>query len=203
MLTNKLVNPTHKDVSFPYNRGIYINIPADSQVDLSVDQMDDFRPGKPGSEEARIQLEYHGLFLLDGDRSYDEQALTSLKSTFKNKKSQLDGFVDRIRAQGTASGAPVTPDLIDEQKNKSGYAVMEEDLGIIDKRIKYLEGVLNAKGYKGKVKETLDPKTTCFITSPPRTFPSEHALEMFLLEKPDSFKKEHYALQKQMLGGDK
>lgn len=199
MLTNKLCNPTHKDVKFPYSAGIDIRVPADGQTDLTVEQMDDFRPGKPGSEEARHHVEYYGLFLLDGDRSYEEQALEALKKTFKEKKGQLDSFVERYRSQGTATGAPVTDANLQEQKMKAGYNVMEEDLEILQKRINFLSKTLNASGTKGKVKSTLDPKRTCFATKPPREFPSETALEMFLIDKDAAFVKQHKDLQKQML----
>ncbi len=46
----RLVNPTPFDVKIPYERGVYINIPADGDVELSMGQLDDFRSGKPGSD---------------------------------------------------------------------------------------------------------------------------------------------------------
>ena len=49
----RLRNPTPFDVKIPYERGVYINIPSDGEVELSMEQLDDFRPGKPGSEAAR------------------------------------------------------------------------------------------------------------------------------------------------------
>lgn len=161
--------------------------------------MDDFRPGKPGSEEARVQLEYYGLFLLDGDRSFDEQALEALKKAYKAKKDQFDEFIHRQRESGTISGQVVTPELLEEQKQKSGYGGLEKDLTQLKQRVDYLEKILGGKGHKGKVKDMIDPRLVCFGTSPPKVFASETALEMFLLDKSEEFKKQHYTLQKQML----
>lgn len=57
-LITKLVNPTPFDVEIPYEKGISIHIPADGEVDLTMGQLDDFRPGKPGSEETRKILTF-------------------------------------------------------------------------------------------------------------------------------------------------
>lgn len=197
--TNKLCNPTHKDVKFPYDRGVNLKIPADSFIELTMEQEKDFANNLPGSEEARQILDYHGLFMLDGDRSYEEQALESLRKTVREKKAQLDNFVDRIRAQGTATGATVSDENLEDKKYKAGYKTFEEDLKVLEARVKYLSGVLTQSGFKGKVKAQLDPRRTCFATKPPREFPSEVALEMFLVGKPEEFVSQHRELQAQML----
>lgn len=198
MLTNKLCNPTHKDVKFPWDKGVNIRVASDSQTDLTLEQMDDFRPGKPGSEEVREQMEVFGLFLLDGDRNYDEQALSALKNCFKAREGQLRAFVERLRDSRIATGSPVTEEALNEAKRRGGYDVVEEDLDKIQKRIRLLEGVVS-KGTE-RIKEELDPKKTCFATKPPREFPSETALEMFLLTLPEEQVNQHKELQAAMLG---
>jgi hypothetical protein len=200
MLTNKLVNATHKDVSFPYDKGVILTIPADGQLDLTMDQMDDFRNDKPGSEEVRNQLEYHGLFLLDGDRSYEEQAFTAIRHSISHKKNQYDAFVQRLRDSRIATGSPVTEEAMEEAVDRAGYITIQRDIDKLQKRIKVLEKVLEEKGPKGKVKETLDPRRTCFVTDPPREFPSETALELFLLDQEPDFVERHKTLQTGMLG---
>ena len=59
---------------------------------------------------------------------------------------------------------------------------------VVDKlkaRVGVLSAVVNEDAHKGAVKQTLDPKRTCFVINPPRQFPSETALRMFLLENPE------------------
>ena len=166
-------------MEIPYDKGVVIKIPADSQVDLTMGQMDDFRPGKPGSEEARHLLEYYGLFLLDGDRSWDEQAVDAIDKSLREKKLQLDAFVSRIRDSRLAAGSPIDDDTMQEVIARAGHDKTQDQCELLEKRKKYLNNVLRDVGAKGKVKETLDPKRTCFITQPPREFPSETALQLF------------------------
>lgn len=202
MLTNKLCNPTHKLVKFQYDRGVNIKIEPDSTIDITMEQLNDFREGQPGSEEARQVLEYYGVFLLDGDRSFDEQALSSLRNTQKAKKGQLEAFIQRLRDLRIAAGSPVDESAMEEAKERAGYKVMEDDLDKISKRISILEKVVTSEGHRGRVREDLDPKRTCFACQPPREFPSETALELFLSDKDSSFVAQHKELQKAMLGDE-
>lgn len=192
ILTNKLVNPTPFDVQIDWDKGVVIPIPGDAQVDLTMAQMDDFRPGKPGSEEARHLLEYNGLFLLDGDRSWDEQALEAIEKALKEKKSQFDAFVGRIRDSRIASGSPVDDDAMSEIVERAGYGKIEAQCQTLSQRAQVLKDLLRGSDTAGKVKErTLDPKRTCFITKPPREFPSETALKLFLMEQSKEFQEQH------------
>lgn len=200
MLTDRLCNATGKDVKFNWHRGINIIIPADSSIQLTVEQMDDFRSGKPGSEEVLKQLQYHGLFLLDGDKSYESQALEILNSCLREKKGQLDAFVNRLRDSRIAAGSPVDEAALNEAKTQAGYNIIEKDIESIRKRISILEGVVAEQSTKGQVKKTLDPKRTCFLTQPPREFPSETALELFLSDQEPDFVAKHKALQAEMIG---
>jgi hypothetical protein len=202
MLTNYLCNPTGKDAKINWDKGVDIIVKADDKLSLSVAQMDDFRPGKPGSEEALKQLEYNGLFLLDGDKSYEEQALKALAACHRAKKEQLDSFVNRLRDNRIASGSPINDEAMQELKRVAGYLTFEEDVNSVKRRLEALRKIVNSKGTVGKVKETLDPKKTCFITTPPREFPSETALELFLLDQDPDFVAQHKAMQSQMLEQD-
>lgn len=181
----KMINPTPFNVKIPYQLGVSIRIPADGEIDLSMEQLDDFRPGKPGSEETRKLLEFEGVFLQDTDLSYDVQALHTLKSFVRERKERIKNFVDRNKQARLAQGAAVTDSEINELKYQSGYIAMEKAVEKVEARIRILEQTVNADANRGSVRQTLDPTRTCFVINPPRQFPSKTALAMFLEENPE------------------
>ena len=181
----KMINPTPFNVKIPYQLGVSIRIPADGEIDLSMEQLDDFRPGKPGSEETRKLLEFEGVFLQDTDLSYDVQALHTLKSFVRERKERIKNFVDRNKQARLAQGAAVTESEINELKYQSGYIAMEKAVEKVEARIRILEQTVNADANRGSVRQTLDPTRTCFVINPPRQFPSKTALAMFLEENPE------------------
>lgn len=187
--THTLINPTPMEVVFPFDRGVKIRIPADGEVDISIEQMNDFLPGKDGSETVRQLMDSYGIFLADTDRSYDAQALQAIRACRASKKSQFDAFVDRIRR---SPNGPVAPDLLEETIEQAGYAKIRSQIEKLDARIKHLNKVVDADPTRGQIRETLDPSRTCFVTSPPRQFPSKSAMEMFLMDNPE-IKGEHDA----------
>jgi hypothetical protein len=164
---------------------VYINIPSDGDVELSMQQLDDFRPGKPGSEAARKLLDFEGVFLQDTDLSYDLQALTSLKVAVRERKDRIKTFVDRTRNSRIAGGATVDDATMEDLIENSGYGRMQKDVDKLTNRIETLGKVVNADASKGAVRQTLDPKRTIFVINPPRQFPSETAMAMYLSEHPD------------------
>jgi hypothetical protein len=181
----RLVNPTPFDVKIPYERGVYIRIPSDGDVELSMQQLDDFRPGKPGSEAARHLLDFEGVFLQDTDLSYDLQALRALQTAVRERKDRIKTFMDRTRNSRIAGGATVDDATMEDLIQNSGYGRMIKDVEKLEKRIESLQAVVNADTSKGSVRQNLDPERTCFVINPPRQFPSKTALAMFLTEHPD------------------
>jgi hypothetical protein len=189
----KMINPTPFDVKIPYTRGIYIKVPADGETELSMEQLDDFRGGKPGSEETRKILSFEGVFLQDTDLSYDFQALKSLRMAVKEREDRIKTFVDRTRNSRIAGGATVDDSTMEDLIQNAGYGRMSDDVDKLKNRISHLVQVVNEDENKGAVRQSLDPKRTCFVINPPRQFPSETALAMFLSEHPE-IKAEHDAL---------
>jgi hypothetical protein len=181
----RLVNPTPFDVKIPYERGVYINIPSDGDVELSMQQLDDFRPGKPGSEAARKLLDFEGVFLQDTDLSYDLQALRALQTAVTERKDRIKTFTERTRNSRIAGGATVDDATMEDLIQNSGYGRMINDVAKLESRIKTLQVVVSADTSKGSVRQNLDPERTCFVINPPRQFPSKTALAMFLTEHPD------------------
>jgi len=189
----KMINPTPFEVKIPYSRGIYIKIAADGETDLSMEQLDDFRGGKPGSEETRKILQFEGVFLQDTDLSYDYQALRTLREAVKEREERIKTFIDRTRNSRIAGGATVDEATMEDLIQSAGYGRMIEDVNKLKARIAHLVKVVNEDENRGAVRQTLDPKRTCFVINPPRQFPSETALAMFLSEHPE-IKAQHEAL---------
>jgi len=188
-----LINPTPFDVKINHEKGVYINVPADGETTLSMQQLDDYRPGKPGSEVTKKILDFEGVFLQDTDLSYDFQALTALKAAVRERKDRVKQFIDRTKGSRVAGGAAIDDDSMEELVVSSGHGRMRDDITKLETRITILQGIVNADEAKGSVRQTLDPERTCFVTNPPRQFPSKTALAMFLAEHPE-IKAKHDAL---------
>ena len=184
-LVAKMVNPTPFDVKIPYQKGVYIKVPADGDVELSMSQLDDFRPGKPGSEGPKKLLDFEGVFLEDSDLSYDFQALQALNIAVSERETRIKDFIERTRNARIAGGATVDDATMDDLLTASGYGNMQKIVDKLKARVGVLSKVVDADAHRGAVKQTLDPKRTCFVINPPRQFPSETALTMFLLENPE------------------
>jgi hypothetical protein len=200
MLTNKLINATGVPVKMHYDKGVYIRLEADGVMDLTMEQMDDFRPGKPGSEEVRLQLNYHGLFLMDGDKSYDEQALEAVSQSLREKRSQFEGFVGRMRDSRIAQGSPIDDETMAELINRAGYSRLEGEIEGLKARVKLLQEAVTEAGPQRRQRTSLDPTRTCYVTEPPREFPSSTALKMFLSEQTEDFVARHEELATAMRG---
>lgn len=189
MLTDQLVNPTPFEVKIPYTAAVSIIIPPDGETKLNMQQMDDFRKGKPGSEETQKILKEAGCFLLDGDRGYDVQALEALIECVKTKKQQYRDFIDRFRQARATAGQNVTDELVEENLQRAGYGRISDQIEVLEKRIEMLRNEVKEADPE-HVQPKLDPKRTCFVLEPPRQFASPTALKMFLAENPE-IKEEH------------
>ncbi len=184
-----LINPTPFDVKINHEKGVYINVPADGETTLSMQQLDDYRPGKPGSEATKSILDFEGVFLQDTDLSYDFQALKALQGAVRERKDRVKQFTDRTKGSRVAQGVAVDDESMEELIVSSGHGRMRDDIVKLQARIKILEGIVSADEAKGSVRQTLDPTRTCFVINPPRQFPSKTALAMFLAEHPETAKR--------------
>lgn len=180
-LTNKLCNPTPWNVTLPYEKGIILKIPRFGEHDLTMQQMDDYRDGKPGSENVQEVLNYFGLFLFDSDRPYNNQALRALKASYQAKTERLNqvkrGIVERS-ANLPGGGADV-----DEQIRRLGFAGLEREIEVLREQIKKYERSVVEE--ETRVTKQLDPTRTIFVMDPPTEFPSKEAMEFFL-EQPEN-----------------
>jgi hypothetical protein len=126
-----------------------------------------------------------GVYLQDSDLSYDFQALKALKACVTERSRRIKDFTERTRNSRIAGGATVDDDTMRDLLEGSGYADMQRGVDKLKIRVKILEDIVNEDANKGSIRETLDPERTCFVTVPPRQFPSKTALKMFLAENPE------------------
>lgn len=197
-LTAKLSNPTPWDVKLPYEKGINIHIPAFGSTGLTMQMLDDYRGGKPGSEAINVILDYDGLFVVDSDRPYDNQALDALRRCHKAKKSQLDAAVSNISRQRAAAGTPPDADALEETLRMSGHAALRDKVELLEKQIKEYTKVVDPESDRN-ARTQLDPTRTVFVMDPPTEFDSVAAMNFFLgLDENRELKNKHAAYVEQV-----
>lgn len=181
-ISNTLCNPTPFDVKIDWHQGIAITIPADGSIDLSgqlgVEQMDDFRDGKPGSEAVKEIMNHYGIFLRDFSRTYESQALEGLSASIRSKESMYNEFVNTHRKNRAQQGISENEEAFEEILRQYGYIKLREELGLLKSRVNFLRKSIGDE--PAAVREKLDPERTLMFTDPPRVFASKMALQMFL-----------------------
>lgn len=186
MLSNRLCNPTGDDIEFQWHCGIMITIPSDATVEVTKEQMDDFIPNTPGAEEVQLSLQYKGLFLLDGDRDYDVQALESLKAAYAAKNNQFRESVSSLRRSRSAAGITDDDESFKENLRQLGLDALEKRVEDLQERVSYFDTVCRSKAADRSRSGQLDPLKTLYLhEGPPREFPSEAAKAFFKQKNPD------------------
>lgn len=194
--TTKLANPTPWDVKIDWDRGIRIRIPAFSHADLTSRQAEDFVKTQPGSDAVQEILNYHGLFLVDPDRPYDNQALEALTNSRNAKKNQFESAYKRLVDSRAATGMRPDENILEEILKTLGLITIREKVQVLEKQIsKFREAV--GPGEERNVRPQLDPARTILVTEPPREFPSVAAMKFFLDQNPE-IKVKHEAFTKQL-----
>ena len=180
----KLVNPTPFDVEINYDRGVDLLIGAFGSIDLTLQQMDDFRPDKPGSETVEEILGFYGLFLLDTDRPYENQALQALKESHKRKTALCKEITQGHRDRAARQSLNIPEETFEQVEKQMGVHNMKAQVDALTKLIKKYEKVVTGDDKKKK-RHQLDPARTVFALNPPKEFDSIIAREFFLDENPD------------------
>lgn len=167
-------------------------MPGDGYVDLDINQADDFRPGKPGSEEVQLLMDSCGIFLRDMDLPYEVQALACLQRCLKAKRTQYIEATNNIKARRAQQGIHDTPEALKEMLRQLNFDKLEDHIASITKRIRFYESKLQPEDRKS-VREKLDPKKTVPWTNPPRMFETELQCQMWLEEQGEEAQKRHSA----------
>jgi len=185
----KLVNPTPFDVEINYDRGVDLQIGAFGSLNLTLQQMDDFRSDKPGSETVEEITGFHGLFLMDTDRPYENQALQALKESHKRKTALCNEVTQGHRDRAARQSLNIPEETFAQVEDQMGVTKMKAQVDALRKLImKYEKVVVGDSGTKKR--HQLDPARTVFAMNPPKEFDSVIAREFFLDENPDVAAKE-------------
>lgn len=198
--TTRLCNPTPFDAVLEWAAGRPIRVSAFGEKDLTMQQMDDFRPGKPGSAAARVALDYYGLFLLDIDRPYDAQALEAIRRSMKEKKAQYDAAHRNLVSSRAAAGVSEQDGALDKTLEDMGLTNIKNQVDILKEASVRFEKAV-AKLDANSQRKQFDPKRTVFVTDPPREFPSVAAMEFFLAQNPDVAASHKAYKQQEDMGG--
>jgi hypothetical protein len=182
-LTAKLCNPTPWAAKLDWDRGVKIRVPAFGDVALTMQQLDDFRSGKPGSEAVEEVLNYFGLFVMDADRPYDNQALDSLKRCRNAMKAQYDSVSKSMRDRRAQQGIAPNEEALEESLEQHGYVTLRNKVQLLDDQIRKYEKVCGPETERA-ARNQLDPTRTVFVLDPPREFPSVAAMHFFLEQNP-------------------
>ena len=197
--TSRLCNPTPFHVMFEWSAGIRIRIEPFGEKDLTMAQMDDFRPGKPGSAAVQAVLDTFGIFLLDIDRPYDNQALDALRRSHGAKKAQYDAAHRNLVSSRAAAGVAPDEDALEETLKQMGLVRLRGEVDVLAKAVESFTKVV-ASNDAASTRAQFDPKRTVFVTDPPREFPSVAAMDFFLDQNP-SVATKHKAFKMQQDGG--
>ena len=193
--SNKLYNPTPFDREIDYDRGVVIKVPAEGSVSLTVEQMSDFQEGRAGSEEALQKLTSQGLFLLNTDREYDVQAFEAINQCIKYLEMRYNEAVNTLQTMHVAANMDANPES-NAFKNKlkvMGLTRLQSEIVILRKRAGLYSDAIGPQTEATPVPK-FDPERTCFVTNPPREFPTKLALKIFLEENPEIKAKQEVAL---------
>jgi hypothetical protein len=185
----KLVNPTPFDVEINYDRGVDIQIPKFGSTDLTLQQMDDFRPDKPGSETVMEITGFHGLFLMDTDRPYENQALEALRDSHKRKTSRYNEITQSHRDRAARQALNIDEKTFKQVEEQMGLNILKDEIDALAKLIAKYEKVVSGDEHT-KTRHQFDPARTVFALNPPQEFDSVIAREFFLDEHPDIARRE-------------
>lgn len=188
-LSGRLCNATGRDVEIRYGRG-RIRVPKNSHIELLPSQVDDFRPDKPGSEEVRRMINYHGCFLYDTDTSYDVQVLKAVEAAIKEKSNQFRDFVLSAKNQRIQAGQTnVTEADLEGIIQSAGYDLIRKQIEELENRRTVLKKALGPEINSRSTAPKYDPDRTCFGVTPPKEFSTPLMLELFLMENPEAAEK--------------
>lgn len=175
----KLCNPTPFDAEIHYQAGRVLNIPAFGELALTIQQMDDYRDDKPGSEDALEDLIFWGVFLKNDDRTYEDQALESVKKALNYKRTRFNEGVKNLqRLEQRRPGGGNTDEK--ELVKILGFEKIEHEIKTLEKLEKHYQAAVTETGGR-RVRDQYDPTRTVFIPDQkPKVFPTPAAMAWFL-----------------------
>lgn len=186
-----------------WHLGIVISIQPDSHYDLTNQQLPDFQPGQPGSENIQQFMNELGVFLRDTDKTYEAQALECLRNCYRARMSQYQEATNNVRKNRAAGGIVDNPAALEEIYKQMGLQGVSTDrdgkvrLGLkeqcerIQFRMKQYEQAVSDQKAVSKESD-VDPDRTLLFTDPPKVFETKFALQVFLNEPGNEQLKSRY-----------
>jgi len=178
--TNKFCNPTPFPVKLNYEKGINLRIPPFGEIELNINQVDDFRGNKPGSEAVLVETDFFGVFLKRPDKSYDSQALEAIEKSLNAKNTRYQDSVRRLREQRSASGFAPDEEALDEAVKHMGMHRLRDEVVLLKQQAEKLRKIVAEEPVDSSTEANYDPKRTVFVMDPPTEFPSVAQMEFFL-----------------------
>jgi len=123
----------------------------------------------------------YGLFLRDGDRTYESQALEALNKCHKAKKTHYEEATNNLRRSRASAGIVDNPEALEETFRQLGLIALRDQVEGLSFRIKQFEKAV-AEQKSTKQADTMDPDRTLLFVDPPKVFETKFALQVFLSE---------------------
>lgn len=185
----QLCNPTPWPVEFNYEKGVQLVVPPFGSLDLTMNQMDDFRPDKPGAENVQENLEFHGVFLRDNARPYDNQALETLRKCYRTRSQRYYEITEGHKERAARQGIQLDESTYQRVLKQMGMIAFKEKVDTLEELIAEYEEVVTEESSERR-RPQLDPARTVFALPKPREFPSVVARDFFLKHNPEIAEKE-------------
>ena len=180
-ISNRICNPSPFDVEWDYDKGVQLKIPADGHLDLTVEVMDDFREGKPGSPEVQGMMNHYGIFLRDPSQPFELQAIKALEASIKDKQGQYNDAHGNLRRNAAAQGT-FDEGAFAETLHQMGYTALKAEIERLKGRLTQYTSRVNTERI---IHEQFDLERTLIFLDPPKEFDSKVQMEIFLSENPE------------------
>ena len=199
MITNRLCNPTPFPARWEWHLGIVISIAPDGHYDLTNQQLPDFQPGQPGSENIQQFMNELGVFLRDTDRTYEAQSLDCLKACYRARMTHYTEATNNVRKNRASGGIVDNPAALEEIYRQMGLVALKEQCDRLQFRIKQYEQAVGEQKSVNKESD-IDPDRTLLFTDPPKVFETKFALQVFLNEPGNESVKARYNQWREAFG---
>lgn len=183
--SNRLCNATPFALEWNFHAGQEISLEPDGFVELTDPIMcEQIRPGAPGAEPVRDELEEMGIFVRDPSLPYEVQAMEALEKCIALRDRRYKDAVARSR-QLLVQGNALNDESLAEHLNQQGYGVFKERLDALKSRLEKYKKLVDPALMKRAKRQQYDPERTIFVLDPPREFESKIQMAIFLEENPE------------------
>jgi len=183
--SNRLCNATPFELEWNFHAGQEIVLAPDGYVELEDPIMcEQIRPGAPGAEPVRMEMEEMGIFVRDPSLPYEVQVMEALERCIKLKKRRYEEAEASTRRRISTQGA-YTEESLRSMLEQDGFERLRQDAEKLENRLKQYKKLVDPNIAKRAKRQQYDPERTIFVMDPPREFESKIAMQVFLNENPE------------------